>query len=119
MECPCLKLGFRTATVRTKDSDELKPEPTLQQITEEGEGEPQNTETQGTTELLQDDWELEPSQYYTWDDKAAEEQIAYRSSAIRIAPEEDATMKIMAAQTLATPNRAAELMYHHQSKLHS
>ena len=43
-ECPCLKLGLRTATIRTKDSNEIRLEPTLQQVNEEGEGEPQNTE---------------------------------------------------------------------------
>ena len=55
VECPCIKLGLRTATVRVKDSNEMSPEPTLQQINEEGEGEPQNTEAQRSTEVLQDD----------------------------------------------------------------
>ena len=63
-DCPHLKSGFITAAVRTKDSNELKPEPTPQQVTEEGEGESQNAKTQGITEVLQDDWEPEPSQYY-------------------------------------------------------
>ena len=48
----------------------------------------------------------------------AEEQTTYRSSTIMIALEEDETMKIMAAQALTAPNRAAELMYHHRSILH-
>ena len=34
-----MKLGLRTATLRVKDSNEMRPEPTLQQINEEGEGE--------------------------------------------------------------------------------
>ena len=118
-ECPCLKLGLRTATIRTKDSNEIRLEPTLQQVNEEGEGEPQNTEAQRPTEVLQDDWEPEPSQYYMWDDETAEEQTTYRSSTIRIAPEEDTTMKTMAAQTSTAPNKAADLMHHHQNKLHS
>ena len=93
-------------------------EPTLQQINEEGEGEPQNTETQDPREVLQDNWEPELSQYYMWDDKVAEGQTPYRSSPIRIVPEENTTMKIMAAQTSAAPNRAAELMYHYWNKIH-
>ena len=53
-----------------------------------------------------------------WDDKSAEEQTAYRSSTVRIMTEEEVTMKIMAAQTSTTPNRAAEPTHYHQNKLH-
>ena len=49
---------------QSDNSDELKLDPTLQQDTEEGEGESQNDKTPGTTEVLQDNWEPEPSQYY-------------------------------------------------------
>ena len=41
VECPHLKPGLRAAAIRTEDSDELRPEPTLLQINEE-EDEPQN-----------------------------------------------------------------------------
>ena len=50
--------------------------------------------------------------------KAVEEHPAYKPSMSRIVLEEDATMKIMATQSSAAPDRAAELMYHHWRKLH-
>ena len=54
-----------------------------------------------------------------WDDETVEEQTTYRSSMVRITPEEDTTMKIMVAQTLTASNRVAKLTHHHQNKIHS
>lgn len=43
-------------------------------------------------------------------------RTTYRTNAIRIALKDKATTKVMATCTSATPDKAAEPVYHHQSK---
>jgi hypothetical protein len=83
----------------------------------EGEGEPQD-EGQNN-ELIADEWEPEEAQYQFDDEEDATDDntVTYRTSAIRIAPVNVTTMKVMAVHSKpAAPNSAAELMYHHWSK---
>jgi hypothetical protein len=83
----------------------------------EGEGEPQD-EGQND-ELIADEWEPEEAQYQFNDeeDVTDDNTVAYRTSVIRIAPDDITIMKVMAVRSkTAMPNSAAEPMYHHRSK---
>jgi hypothetical protein len=83
----------------------------------EGEGEPQD-EGQNE-ELLADEWEPEEAQYQFDDEEDATDDntIMYQTSAIRLAPDNIATMKVMVVHSKpAALNSTAEPMYHHQSK---
>jgi hypothetical protein len=83
----------------------------------EGEGEPQN-EGQNE-ELIADEWEPEEAQYQFDDEEDVmdDNTVAYRPSAIRIAPDDVTITKVMAIRSkTTTPNSAGEPMYHHRSK---
>ena len=82
----------------------------------EGEGDPQNEDQDN--ELVADEWEPEEAQYQFDDDEdATDDTVTYRTSAIRIAPDDIAITKVMAVRSkTAAPNSAAEPMYHHRSK---
>jgi hypothetical protein len=84
----------------------------------EGEGEPQD-EGQND-ELSADEWEPEEAQYQFDDEEDATDDntvTTYRTSAIRIAPDDVAIMNVMAVRSNTTvPNSAAEPMYHYRSK---
>jgi hypothetical protein len=83
----------------------------------EGEGEPQDEDQ--NEELIADEWEPEEAQYQ-FDDKEDvmdNNTVTYRTSAIRLAPDNIATMKVMAVHSIsAALFSAAEPMYHHQNK---
>jgi hypothetical protein len=83
----------------------------------EGEGEPQD-EGQND-ELIADKWEPQEAQYQfdNEEDTTDDNTITYRTSAIRLAPDNIATTKVMAVHSkTAVPNSAAEPMYHHRRK---
>jgi Aspartyl protease len=83
----------------------------------EGEGEPQNEDQ--NDEPIADEWEPEEAQYQFDDeeDVTDDNTITYRTSAIRIAPDDIAITFVMAVcSKTAAPNSAVELMYHHRSK---
>jgi hypothetical protein len=83
----------------------------------EGEGEPQNEDQDN--ELVADEWEPEEAQYQFDDEEDVmdDNTVTYRTSAIRVAPDDVAITKVMAVRSkTAAPNSAAEPMYHHQSK---
>jgi hypothetical protein len=83
----------------------------------EGEGELQNEDQ--NEELLTDKWEPEEAQYQFDDEEDVMDNntVTYRTSTIRLAPDDIATMKVMAVHNKpATPNSTADLMYHHWSK---
>jgi Aspartyl protease len=83
----------------------------------EGEGDPQNEDQ--NEELIADEWEPEEAQYQFDDeeDVTDDNPITYRTSAIRVAPDNVAITFVMAVRSkTAALKRAAELMYHHRSK---
>jgi hypothetical protein len=83
----------------------------------EGEGDPQNEDQ--NEELVADEWEPEGAQYQFDDeeDVTDDNTITYRTSVIRVAPNDVAITKVMAVHSkTAAPNSAAEPMYHHRSK---
>jgi hypothetical protein len=83
----------------------------------EGECEPQD-EGQND-ELIADEWEPEEAQYQFDDEEDATDDntVTYRTSAIRIAPDDFNIMKVMAVCSKTTaPNRTVEPMYHRRSK---
>ncbi|KAF8485472.1 hypothetical protein JB92DRAFT_3131343 [Gautieria morchelliformis] len=117
-ECPRLRSSIRTAAVRhdgeAEDPETDPDQSSLQQIDEEGEGDPQPNDTPDNGDAPAEEWDPEPSQYYEWDEEV--EDTAYRSSAIIFALEDETAMKVMAARTSVTPDKAAEPVYHHRSK---
>jgi Zinc knuckle len=116
--CPKLKQGLRTAAARQDDDADPEMDPANDpDLLIEGEGEPQD-EGQND-ELIADKWEPEEAQYQfdNEEDAMDDNTVTYRTSAIRIAPDDIAITKVMAVRSkIATPNSAAELMYHHWSK---
>jgi hypothetical protein len=83
----------------------------------EGEGEPQD-EGQND-ELIADEWEPEEAQYQLDDEEDAmdDNTITYRTSAIRVVPDNVAITKVMVVRSKTTmPNSAAEPMHHHRRK---
>jgi hypothetical protein len=83
----------------------------------EGEGEPQNEDQ--NEELIANEWEPEEAQYQFDDeeDVTDDNTVTYRTSAIRVTPDNVAITKVMAVRSkTAAPNSAAEPMYHHRSK---
>jgi hypothetical protein len=83
----------------------------------EGEGDPQNEDQDN--ELVADEWEPEEAQYKFDDeeDVTDDNTIAYRTSVIRVVPDDVAITFVMVVRSKnAAPNSAAEPMYHHRSK---
>jgi hypothetical protein len=83
----------------------------------EGEGEPQD-EGQNN-ELIADEWEPEEAQYQFDDEEDVmdDNTVTYQTCAIRLAPDDIATTKVMVVcSKTATPNSVAEPMYHHPRK---
>jgi hypothetical protein len=108
---------LRTAAARQDDDVDPEMDPANDpDLLIEGEGEPQNEDQ--NEELVANDWEPEEAQYQFDDDEdATEDTITYRTSAIRIAPDDTAITKVMAVRSkTAARNSTAEPMYHHRSK---
>jgi hypothetical protein len=83
----------------------------------EGEGEPQNEDQ--NEELVADEWEPEEAQYQFNDEEDVmdDNTVTDQTSAIRVAPDDVAIMKVMVVCSKTTvPNSAAEPIYHHWSK---
>jgi Zinc knuckle len=116
--CPKLKQGLRTAATRQDDDADPEMDPADDpDLLIEGEGEPKD-EGQND-ELIADEWEPEKAQYQFDDEEDAmdDNTVTYQTSAIRIALDDVAIMKVMAVRSKTTaPNSAAEPMYHHWSK---
>jgi Zinc knuckle len=116
--CPKLKQGLRTAAARQDDNEDPELDPANDpDLLIEGEGDPQNEDQ--NKELVADEWEPEEAQYQFDDeeDVTDDNTVTYRTSAIRVAPDDVATTKVMAVRSkTAAPNSAAEPMYHHRSK---
>jgi Zinc knuckle len=116
--CPKLKQGLRMAAARQEDDEDPELDPTNHpDLLIEGEGDPQNEDQ--NNELIADEWEPEEAQYQFDDeeDVTDDNTVTYRTSAIRVAPDDVAIMKVMAVRSKNTAlNSAAEPMYHHWSK---
>jgi hypothetical protein len=113
--CPKLK---ETDAARQDDNEDPAMDPADDtDLLIEGEGEPQD-EGQND-ELIADEWEPEEGQYQFNDEEDATDDstVTYRTSAIRIMPDDIAITFVMAVcSKTATPNSVAEPMYHHRSK---
>jgi Zinc knuckle len=110
--CPKLKQGLRTAAARQDDNTDPEMDPADNpDLLIEGEGEPQD-EGQND-ELITDEWEPEEAQYQFDDEEDAmdDNTITYRTSVIRVAPDDVAITKVMVVRSKTTsPNSAAEPM---------
>jgi Zinc knuckle len=110
--CLKLKQGLRTAA--TRQEDDADPAMDLANDPDfliEGEGEPQNEDQD--EELLADEWEPEEAQYQFDDEEDAmdDNTVTYRTSVIRLAPDDIATTKVMAVCSKpAAPNSTTEPM---------
>jgi hypothetical protein len=108
---------LRTAAARQDDDEDPEMDPANDpDLLIEGECDPQNEDQ---NELVADQWEPEEAQYQFDDEEDAmdDNTVTYRTSAIRVAPDDVAIMKVMVVRSKnAAPNGAAEPMYHHRSK---
>jgi hypothetical protein len=109
---------LRTAAARQDDDEDPELDPANDpDLLIEGEGDPQNKDQ--NEELVADEWEPEEAQYQFDDeeDVTDDNTITYRTSTIRVVPDDIAITNVMAVRSkTAVPNRAAEPMYHHRSK---
>jgi Zinc knuckle len=116
--CPKLKQGLRMAAARQGDDADPERDPADNpDLLIEGEGEPQD-EGQND-ELIADEWEPEEAQYQFDDeeDMTDNHTFTYRTSTIRIAPDDITITKVIVVHSTTTaPNSMAEPMYHHRSK---
>jgi hypothetical protein len=103
---------LRTAAARQDDDVDPEMDPVNDpDLLIEGEGEPQNEDQ--NDELIADEWEPEEAQYQFDDeeDMMDDNTVTYRTSVIRVAPDDVAITKVMAVRSKTTaPNSAAEPM---------